>query len=227
MPGSRSLYDHGTNLLREPVTCGMKTEVVLAASLGLWAVGCVELHPSQSDRGVPYAEIYQRATNEFACAAFFKPTEAGTNTAGFPLAPLILQQTAGPLEHPALPDQFGALTFSNGAPVLDVSRPTIYWDADTVQINGTAHTRLSYAWCYFAGPGDTQHAYDANATLPAGAKPGLAVQGIRVTLNSAGHPAIAAGRLRGKGQFVCPMRGVRRGQRLSAVGARRTRRARS
>jgi hypothetical protein len=168
----------------------MKAGVVLAGSLGLWAAGCAGPQPGLSKPGMAYAEIYQRVTNEFACAAFFKPSESGTNSFGFVLAPLILQQTGSPLEHPSLPDLFGALTFSNGAPVFDLSEPTVYWDADTVQLKGKAHTRFSYVWCYSPRPDEPERRQSAPSESLGHAKPGLALQGIRITLNSAGHPAI-------------------------------------
>jgi len=115
---------------------------------GFCAWGCVNFASAPAHAAPPHSEIYQRATNEFACAEYYKPVETKTNEPSFTLAPLILQQFNGAQELSLMPDGFGTLTVSNGSPVLDQSRPTIYWDADTVQVNGRAHARFSYVWCY-------------------------------------------------------------------------------
>ena len=110
----------------------------------------------------------------FAKANFFKPAEIKTNALAFTLAPLILQEVSGGKEPQSRPDRFGTLSLSNGVLVLDRSRPAIYWQADTVQLKGKAHARFSYVWCYSPGQAES----------------GLALQGIRITLDSAGQPAI-------------------------------------
>ena len=97
---------------------------------------------------LPYADIYQRATNEFAEACFFKPAEAKTNDLAFTLAPLILQEVSRATEPLSRPDRFGTLSLSNGVLALDRSRPAIYWQADTVQLAGKEHVRFAYVWCY-------------------------------------------------------------------------------
>src|ERR1019366_1741728 len=103
------------------MACGMKMTAVLAGALGLCVCGRVGFHAGPAHAAVPYAEVYQRATNEFAEAEFFKPAETKTNDLAFSLAPLILQQVKGANEPFSLPDQFGALSFSNGVPSLDPS----------------------------------------------------------------------------------------------------------
>ncbi len=119
--------------------------------------------------------IYSRAKAEFALATFFKPIDPGTKDLTLELGPLILQeirQGAGPsLGH----DIFGSLSLSKGALVLDVSKPTIYVEADTVQIHGKEHARFTYLWCYSVEPKP---------------EPGLVVQGFRQTLSSAGQPVV-------------------------------------
>ena len=152
----------------------MKPFAVLAFALGLYAWGSTHL-PAEQLR----AKIYQRATNEFAVAEFFKPAELKTNDLAFSLAPLILQEVNAGKEGLSGLDQFGTLSHSNGVWVLDRSHPAIYWQADNVQINGRAHTRLSYLWCCASAPGG-QHA-DPGA---------LPLQGIRLTLGAAGQPVI-------------------------------------
>jgi hypothetical protein len=66
---------------------------------------------------------------------------------------------------------------------LDQSRPAVYWQADTVQLARRGHLRFSYVWCY-----SISESYGSNRGP--GAESGLALQGIRITLNSAGRPAL-------------------------------------
>jgi hypothetical protein len=126
---------------------------------------------------LPYVDIYQRATNEFAEACFFKPAEAKTNDLAFMLAPLILQEVSRATELLSQADRFGALSLTNGFLVLDRSRPAIYWQADTVRLKGKEHVRFAYVWCYSSGASGQGES-------------GLALQGIRIMLNSAGRPVI-------------------------------------
>ena len=102
-----------------------------------WGCGGLPAEPAP-------AEVYQRATNEFAAAEFFKPAEPKTNDLTISLAPLILQEVKGEMGRQSDFDRFGTLSLSNDVLVLDRSRPAIYWQADSVQINGRAHTRFSY-----------------------------------------------------------------------------------
>jgi hypothetical protein len=162
----------------------MRAVAVLALALGGCAWGRAAGLPAEPAHAVqPRAEIYQRATNEFTEAWFFKPAEPKTNDLPFTLAPLILQEIRSGKEPRPGSDQFGTLGLSNGAPVLDRSRPAIYWQTDTVQLKGRAHVRLSYLWCYVPAPAEQ---YRGAEVRPAG----LPWQGIRITLNSAGQPAI-------------------------------------
>ena len=155
----------------------MKTRRLLTSVLGFYTWACVNFHAEQGQAALPSAGIYLRATNQFAEACFFKPAEAATNDLAFTLAPLILQEVIGATEPPAQPDRFGTLSLSNGLLALDRTRPAIYWQADTVRLKGKEHVRFSYAWCY--SPGASGQGEFA-----------LALQGIRITLNGAGQPAI-------------------------------------
>jgi hypothetical protein len=92
---------------------------------------------------------------------------------------LILQEVKGGKAPLSQLERFGTLSLSNGVLVLDRSRPAIYWQADSVQLKGKAHVRLSYLWCYALAPA-------GQSSVP----PGLPWQGIRVTLNLAGQPVI-------------------------------------
>ncbi|MCX6923643.1 MAG: hypothetical protein NT154_10620 [Verrucomicrobia bacterium] len=166
----------------------MRITALLVGIHGLGAWGCTDLHAAPAGAVPPSTGIYQRATNEFAEAAFYKPAETKTNDLAFTLAPLILQQVKDVTELTFLPDRFGSFTISNGAPFLDLSHPAVYWEADTVQIRGKTHARLCYLWCYSldhyqAGQGRPSHAGPSEH-----ARPGLPLQGIRITLGAAGQP---------------------------------------
>jgi hypothetical protein len=122
--------------------------------------------------GQPSAnEVYARATNSFGQALFCKPAPGRGQELVFQMAPLILQEVEPGLN----PQRFGSLSLSQGAVELDLSRPAIYGSLGTLRIKGKAHTCLAYLWCY---------------SDPADPKRPAALQGIRITLNSAGEPAI-------------------------------------
>ena len=163
---------------------------MLAGALGYCAWGCVNVHPDQPPAAPPYTEIYRRETNVFANAEFFKPAETRTNELTFTLAPLILQQVDDTKETFFLPDRFGTLSVSNGTPVLDRSRTAVYWEADTVQVSGKGHARFSYVWCYSPDLHESVRAQRRHSAPPGRTEPGLPLQGIRITLNSAGQPVI-------------------------------------
>ena len=185
----------------------MKAVAVLACALGFYVWGCIYL-PAEQLR----AEIRQRTTNEFAEATFFKPTESKTNDLASSLAPLILQEVNGGNERLPRLDRFGTLSLSNGVLVLDSSHPAIYWQAESVQLRQRPHMRLSYLWCYalppadkyrgadlrpagaetsgFVRPSEEAHPKGAITARPPVSPTGLPLQGIRITLNSAGQPVI-------------------------------------
>jgi hypothetical protein len=168
----------------------MKTIAVLASALGLCTWGCANLPADQARLTLSHAEIYQRATNEFAEADFYKPAEPTTNDLSSSLAPLILQEVNGEKAPQSQLDRFGALSLSNGILVLDRSRPTIYWQADSTQVQGRAHTRFSYVWGYSLGGDGAKRGPGADHISRGQAESGVALQGIRITLNSTGQPAI-------------------------------------
>ncbi len=141
----------------------------------LCAVGCACAgQPFAAD---PAAEVYARATNQFAAAILFKPSQATNADLACQLAPLIIQEVSqgGSTEHPP-GDHLGTLALSNGVPALDPSRPAVYWTADAVQLNGKSHARISYEWW-------------CSAPQPSGRPTALHRQGVRITLDTRGHPA--------------------------------------
>jgi hypothetical protein len=121
------------------------------------------------------APIYDRTKAEFASADFFKPIETGSEDLAFKMAPLILQEVKPAKDAITTRDLFGSLSVSNGLLGLDVSRPAIYFEADAARIHDRDYARFTYLWCY--------------SVEPAGA-PGLALQGVRLTLNLSGQPVV-------------------------------------
>ena len=181
----------------------MKAIVVTASALSLCAWGCANLPVDPARGTLSHTEIYQRATNEFAEAVFFKPAEPTISDLTSSLAPLILQEVISRKETQHGLDRFGTLSLSNGVPVLDRSRPAVYWQADSIELRGRAHTRFSYIWGYSTGadgrkrrPGPDNRAMNLvgtrwNTSLPGvQAEVSVALQGIRITLNAAGQPVI-------------------------------------
>jgi hypothetical protein len=120
------------------------------------------------------ARLYARPTNFFAEALLLKPLEIETARPFLTLAPLLLVQAMPPLP----PNQFGMLSLSNGSLHLDTQRPAIYAALDTLELGpGKTHPRCTYLWCYPASEGA--------ATLTR-----LRLQGVRITLDSQGRPAV-------------------------------------
>jgi hypothetical protein len=123
-----------------------------------------------------FSQVYLRATNHFATVEFFRPRDTNTSELTFKLAPLILQQTPAHGRQRPRANPFGRLVLRKDRLRLDDSRPMLYVVPDTVEIHGKAHARLTYVWVYSLKP-----------TSPGSALP---LQGVRITLNSAGAPAI-------------------------------------
>jgi hypothetical protein len=145
------------------------------------------------------AEVYARSTNQFAAAVFLKPATTANADLARQLAPLILQQVwdkqgsagspTGPLDDaaftgdvpvPSSAVQQGsfhrAISASNNVSSAVLPRPAVFYAADSVQVGSRAHLRFSYEWFY--APGDA---------------PGLRAltrQGIRITLDTRGQPAV-------------------------------------
>jgi hypothetical protein len=168
----------------------MKSLAVLASALGWCAWGCANLPADQARAVPPYTEVYQRATNEFAEADFFKPAEPMTNDLTSSLAPLILQEVNNGKQPLPQLERFGTLSLSNGVLVLNHSRPAIYWQADSVQLKGKAHARFSYLWCYSTGAYSSNRGPGTNDLSLGQAEASVALQGIRITLNPSGQPVI-------------------------------------
>ena len=154
----------------------------------------------QADLADRAAQVYARATNQFAAAIFFKPAEATNAGPAWQLAPLILQEVparqaaaasvGGPsgnsafasdvpassliARHSTFPSAAGA---SNSAAASALRPPVVCYAADSLQFAGRAHARFSYQWFY-------------SSASPPGERAALPRQGIRITLDAQGQPAV-------------------------------------
>lgn len=186
----------------------------MVVAVAWWGIALLESPAQQVFPGRDYAGIYQRATNGFVEADFFKPAEVETNRLAFALAPLMLEET-GEREEKA---ESRKQKTESGKPETGGARRVVYWEADSVQIHGKRHARFSYLWCYPADAselegrpagrgeaGSPPHAASgtgAPRALSAGGQKQtppsrgggvdvpLRLQGIRMTLNSAGQPVV-------------------------------------
>jgi hypothetical protein len=151
-----------------------------------------------------YDAVYRRFTNEFRSAVFFKPKETSGEELSFRLAPLMMQETAA-VQGPEPGGQsrettsrgaelqgwrFGTLERSNGIVKLDVNRPAVYVEMDVLQVEGRPHARLTYVWCYSTESNGHDGASSGDSGPGAERQRNLRFQGIRLTLDSAGRPAI-------------------------------------
>jgi hypothetical protein len=136
-----------------------------------------------------YTNLYQRAVVAFEAANYMKPAETNAEDLTFKLAPLLMQEVVSGQSQAAVGldglatesgrrgDQLGALVISNGTVTFDGSRPTIYSELATISIHGKPHIQATYLWFY-------------SVAQPASSNSALISQGIRLTLDSGGKPAI-------------------------------------
>jgi hypothetical protein len=144
------------------------------------------------------SQFYTRATNQFGAADFYKPAVTTNTGLAFELVPLIMQEvdwgggrrtneerlTLEARERDARAggalsgtDRFGLGSLPEDVLALDQAPRGIYEYPDVVELNGKSYVRSTYIW-FYAGEG--RQRMDA----------GLRAQGVRITLNSRGQPAI-------------------------------------
>ncbi len=137
--------------------------------------GKLQLAAAEPKRAASNSEPYDRQTNRFAQAWLFKPHEPKAPDLSYTLAPLILQEVSGTSESSR--SRFGELEVSNGVPAVQYARPVVYVKPDAVELNGRTHARFTYLWFYAA-------------SLSGSAIGQPPVQGVRITLDESGRPAI-------------------------------------
>jgi hypothetical protein len=158
----------------------------LPAALALLVTfpGCSAFHstrqtfPADSVR----EEIYDRANAEFANAALIKPVESSrTDHEAFEFAPLIIQEIAVAGRGDGL-EGFGQASVSHPAAAPGhTTNATIYFHKGKVLVQGRSHEQFAYFWRSSEG-----------APIPESGATSRSCsnQGVRITLDSAGQPAI-------------------------------------
>lgn len=117
------------------------------------------------------SSIYARMELELPDSVLVKPHAPGADTNAFNLAPLFLRETPGKLFQ-ALPIELIGATSAS----MPATNETVLCYTSTVQLSGRLHQQMTYEWFY---PGSNQEAFG-----------GISRQGIRMTLDSDGAPAI-------------------------------------
>jgi hypothetical protein len=115
------------------------------------------------------SELDARTGAVFARGVLYKPRPVPVETLSSKLAPLIIQEVgtnAGPAGQ-----SFGIVREGR----VDPTRPAVYSVEGEISIQGRSHLQVTYFWCY------------PPSTLAEGA---ASVQGLRITLNTAGAPVI-------------------------------------
>lgn len=131
-----------------------------------------------SDPAAMRTAIYDRTSERFDAAIFFKPRPGPHVHREFSMAPLIIQQVDASRPDAAQGEKFGALrASSDGLLSVDTSNPTIYSSESKAMLNGALFDQLSYLWFY---PGSGAEVGEER----------LAAQGVRLTLDSQGLPVI-------------------------------------
>jgi hypothetical protein len=112
-----------------------------------------------------------RAESHFEVVDLWKPRMVeGTEIDPY-LAPMIYRGVQEGSESVA---GFGALASSGeGRGSVDVTRPTVYWRRASIEVGGVERTQLAFLWFF-----------------PGASPGGQEVQGLRMTLDSRGFPAI-------------------------------------
>lgn len=123
------------------------------------------------------SEIYFRQTNRWGLVWLYKPGEPNQAAPNFDLAPLLLQQVQGSASRSPHQNVFGEINVRGSELHVDVARPAIYVSPSVTELHGQAHAQLSYLWFY----GDTARQGPADLPEP---------QGVRITLDARGKPAI-------------------------------------
>jgi hypothetical protein len=139
--------------------------IILVACLGTAALTRGE----EVTRAELLRHLYARATNQFSAALFLKPVGLTNTDISFQLAPLIIQEVA---------DDRGSRTSPGKRSVPAPAFPrVVFYTSDSVQVNGRPHPRFSYQWFY------------PTENTP-GRPTALRNQGVRITLDERGQPAI-------------------------------------
>lgn len=141
-----------------------------------------ELESAGHSIHTPASSIRLRTTENFDVVNLFKPIHPEIPySLGFDIymAPLIIQDIP-PGGAGDMTDRFGLVTAdSSGRLHIDSARPVVYYSQSYVDLGGSLYQQISYLWCY-----------DKDNTEYFGKNMGIAVQGIRMTMDGDGCPEI-------------------------------------
>jgi hypothetical protein len=128
--------------------------------------------------GPDLSQPYRRAERTLGSVHYLKPTETSASGLVLNLAPLLfMEDTVARTNFSAYPDHPGTVT-SDSPKRLDMSRTTVYYSSSTLTTSNRILAQLTYEWRY--------------PTMEKKGKPltRLKWQGVRLTLDSQGHPVI-------------------------------------
>lgn len=141
--------------------------ILCLLGIAAFTVGCESPRTQDSAAlAAARAEVYTRDKVEFAHATLHKPIDSWTDELGVKLAPLLMEEVRG-----AERKTFGHLVSDGGKVTVSPSKPTAYFTKDEIWIKGVQRDQAVFLWFY----------QDAGEIVP---------QGVRITLDSDGHPAI-------------------------------------
>jgi len=132
--------------------------------------------PDSRDRS-PSIPSVSNAT--FTAALFFKPAASNAPDVIFSLAPLLfLECSTNRPAHPYFSNRFGETVTLEPKPGTDAAQPTVYYEINTVELQGANFVQIGYRWHY---------PQRQRKETPTG---WLQEQGVRLTLDSSGNPVI-------------------------------------
>lgn len=117
--------------------------------------------------------IHARAALWFTNAFLYKPVPREPADLAWTLAPLIIQETS---QARGSGSAFGRPNLEPPAALAEAHPPRVYFESDAIPLQERFHSRFSYWW---SGPDSSDKGLDNSK-----------VQGVRLTLDSAGAPVI-------------------------------------
>jgi hypothetical protein len=123
---------------------------------------------SRAPAGDIQAEMLARVATVFKIGILYKPKPTPIETLASKLAPLIIQESAGPGDA-SRDNLFGAVHDAE----VETQEPAVYALESEITLNGRTHTQVTFAWCYASGAPDSE-----------------GFQAVQITLNAAGEPVV-------------------------------------
>jgi len=125
------------------------------------------------------SQIQARTENRFPATLFFKPAPGVAPGLVQDLAPLLfLEYATNEISARSHPDLFGKQHLTSQGLRTELTQPVVYYETDSLTLNGKSFPRLSYRWNYSLPE-------KKNLRLRR-----LSAQGVRLTMDSTGAPVI-------------------------------------